>query len=231
MLSSDISETSYKVFIALDVLNHNEDDESGTHRILCCIQHRSLYYLTTASIYLTVSYPPDYPDIPPDLSLSFHSNTYLRFPEDGPLLLSSLEETITESLGQAMIFTLISTLKENTENLIAERQKAVQAEEDKERAKAEEVENAKFHGTAVTRESFLAWRKKFLEELEKIDEDRRKDEEEHMGKKEMARSKEVKLTGKQLWEQGLVGKVDEDEGDGEGERDGLDGMERLKVVA
>ena len=128
-----------------------------------------------------------------------------------------------------MIFTLISTLKDNTENLISERQKAVQAEEDKERAKAEEVENAKFHGEAVTRESFLAWRKKFLEEMEKIEEDRRKEEEEHMGKKEMARSKEIKLTGKQLWEQGLVGKVEEDEDDGEGERDALDGMERLKV--
>ena len=127
-----------------------------------------------------------------------------------------------------MIFTLISTLKENTEDLIAERQKAVQAEEDKERAKAEEAENAKFHGTAVTRESFLAWRESFLKEMEKIEEDRRKEEEEHMGKKEMARSKEIKLTGKQLWEQGLIGKVDEDEGDGE-ERDALDGMERLKV--
>ena len=198
------------------------------------MQHRSLYYLTAALIHLTVSYPPDYPNIAPELSLSFPqlapNHPYLYFPEDGPLLLSSLEETITESLGQAMIFTLISTLKENTENLIAERQKAAQAEEDKERAKAEEVENAKFHGTAVTRESFLAWRKKFLEETEKIEEDRRKEEEEHMGKKEMARSKEVKLTGKQLWEQGLVGKVDEDEGDGEGEKDALDGMERLKVA-
>ena len=185
------------------------------------------------SIYLIVSYPPDYPDIAPGLSLSFPQQTqnfdHLQIPDDGPLLLSSLEETITESLGQAMIFTLISTLKENTENLIAERQKAVQAEEDKERAKAEEAENAKFHGTAVTSESFLAWRENFLKEMEKIEEDKRKEEEEHMGKKEMARSKEVKLTGKQLWEQGLVGKVDEDEGDGEGERDALDGMERLKV--
>ena len=185
------------------------------------------------SIYLIVSYPPDYPDIAPDLSLSYPQQSpnfeHLQFPDDGPLLLSSLEETITESLGQAMIFTLISTLKENTENLIAERQKAVQAEEDKERAKAEEAENAKFHGRAVTRESFLAWREKFQEEMEKIEEDKRKEEEEHMGKKEMARSKEVKLTGKQLWEQGLVGKVDEDEGDGEGEKDALDGMERMKV--
>ena len=181
-----------------------------------------------------VSYPPDYPDIAPDLSLQFpqisHSHfPYIRFPDDGPRLLSSLDETISESLGQAMIFTLVSALKENTESLIAERQNAVQAAADKERAKAEEAENAKFHGEAVTRETFLTWRTKFREEMDKVEEERRREEEERMGKKEMARSKDVKVTGKQLWEQGLVGKVDEDEVDGEEERDALIGVQRLKV--
>ena len=127
-----------------------------------------------------------------------------------------------------MIFTLISTLKENTETLITERLFAVQVEEDKERAKAEEVENAKFHGEAVTRERFLEWRMRFREEQERLEEESRRVEEEGMGKKEIARSKEVKLTGKQLWEQGLVGKVEEEEG-GEEESHALMGVERLKV--
>ena len=128
-----------------------------------------------------------------------------------------------------MIFTLISTLKENTETLITERLSAVQAEEDKERAKAEEAENAKFHGEAVTSERFLEWRMRFREEQERLEEESRRVEEEGMGKKEIARSKEVKLTGKQLWEQGLVGKVEEEEEGGEEESHALMGVERLKV--
>ena len=50
-----------------------------------------------------------------------------------------------------------------------------------------------------------------------------------MGRKEVERRKEVKLTGKQLWERGLVGKVEEDEEGGEEEdRDALSGVESLK---
>ena len=61
----------------------------------------------------------------------------------------------------AMVFTLVSSVKESAELLIAERQQAVQTLKDVEAARAEEEENRKFHGTAVTRESFLAWRKRF----------------------------------------------------------------------
>jgi hypothetical protein len=127
----------------------------------------------------------------------------------------------------AMIFTLVATLKEAAEQLIVERQGVVQAEKDQEAAKAEEEENRKFHGTAVTRESFLAWREKFRAEIEEK-ETREKDEREADDKKKRGgRVEEKKMTGRQLWEKGLVGKVEEDE---EGE-DAIDGMERLKVEA
>ncbi|KAK3179075.1 hypothetical protein OEA41_001214 [Lepraria neglecta] len=185
------------------------------------------------TIILTVTYPPTYPDIPPDLTITSPQNApkypYLTLPDDAPYLLSTLSDSISESLGQAMIFTLISTLKENTETLITERLSAVQAEEDKERAKAEEAENVKFHGEAVTRERFLEWRMRFREEQERLEEESKRVEEEGMGKKEIARSKEVKLTGKQLWDQGLVGKVEEEEEGGEEESHALMGVERLKV--
>lgn len=148
---------------------------------------------------------------------------HLSFPEDKPHLLSSIDETITESMGQAMIFTLISALRESAEQLIGERLDAVQAEKDKEAAKAEEAENAKFHGEAVTRESFLAWREKFRDEMEKEEEERRRLEEE--GKSRKVKVEEGKMSGRELWVRGLVGKVEEEDG----EEDALKGVEGLRV--
>ena len=122
-----------------------------------------------------------------------------------------------------MIFTLISALKDSAEQLIAERLNEVQAAKDKEAAKLEEAENAKFHGEAVTRESFLAWRAKFRDEMDREEEERRRVEEE--GKSRKVRIEEGKMSGRVLWESGLVGKVEEEEG----EEDTLRGLEGLKV--
>ena len=125
----------------------------------------------------------------------------------------------------AMVFTLVSTLKDSAELLISERQQAVQAVKDVEAAKAEEEENRKFEGEKVTRETFLAWRDRFKQEMAD-DAERRQAEQEAEDKKKRVKVEEKKLTGKQLWEQGLVGKVvDEDE---EGE-DAVESMMKLKV--
>ncbi len=179
---------------------------------------------------LTVSYPSAYPDEPPNLSLSSHptvpKHPHFALPDDAPYLLSTLDDSISESIGQAMIFTLISTLKDGAEALISARLDDEEAVRDKEKAKAEELENAKFHGEAVTRESFLAWRSKFREEMEKEAEERKKAVEDGKSKKEIARGEEVKMTGRMLWEKGLAGRVEEDE---EGE-DALGGLEKLKVA-
>lgn len=110
----------------------------------------------------------------------------------------------------AMVFTLVSTVKDGAELLISERQKAVQAQKEFEAAKAEEEENKKFHGTAVTRQSFLEWREKFRKELEEA-EKRRQEEMLAEDKKKRAAKEEVRLSGRQLWERGLVGKGDEEE--------------------
>ncbi|KAK4692463.1 hypothetical protein P7C71_g4750, partial [Lecanoromycetidae sp. Uapishka_2] len=210
---TDVSETSYRVSIALDVPGLAEEDEAPT-------------------IVLTVSYPPDYPEVPPDLDVTSPKDVpkhpYFTLPDDTAYLLSTLDDTIAESLGVAMIFTLISTLKDAAEALINTRLDDQHAEESKERAKAEEAENAKFHGEAVTRESFLVWRERFQAEMRQREEDAKRAEAEAMGKRELARSKEIKMTGRELWEKGLVGKVEDDEEE-EG-RDALSGIERLKVA-
>ena len=171
--------------------------------------------MVPASILLTVSYPPTYPSLAPDLSLSHPPDLpkppHLILPDDSSYLLSTLETPINDSLGEAMVFTLISALKESTESLIASRIEAVQEEKDQEAAEAERKENAKFHGEAVTRESFLAWRERFQTEMREREEEERRREEEHKGKK--IRDEEKKLTGRELWERGLVGKVEEEDED------------------
>lgn len=127
----------------------------------------------------------------------------------------------------AMVFTLVTVLKDSAELLITERQNAKQALADIEAAKAEEEENKKFQGEAVTRESFLAWRERFRKEMAE-EAKRREEEREAEDKKKRITKEEKKLTGKELWERGLVGKVDEDGDDEEGEEVDID---KLRISA
>lgn len=126
-----------------------------------------------------------------------------------------------------MIFTLILTLKESAETLISTRQGALQTALDTEKRTAEEAEDAKFHGEAVTGESFLAWREGFRAEMERGAEEGRRGEEEGRSKKEIRRDEEVRLSGRELWERGLVGRGEEE---GEEGGDALSGVERLGIV-
>ena len=126
----------------------------------------------------------------------------------------------------AMVFTLVSTIKDSAELLISERQAAAQAIKDVVAAQAEEEENRKFHGTAVTRDSFLEWRAMFRKEMEE-EENKKREEKEAEDKKRRVKTEE-RMSGRQLWEKGLVGKVDEDEFEGP---DGLEEIESLKIEA
>ncbi|MCJ1248367.1 hypothetical protein MMC30_005584 [Trapelia coarctata] len=185
----------------------------------------------TATLLLSVTYPDAYPDSPPDLALSALPDApkyaHLDIQDDKARLLSALEPTIEESLGMAMVFTLVSALKDNAELLISERQAAVQALKDVEAAKAEEEENRKFHGTTVTRETFLEWRERFRKEMAEAEE-RRREEKEADDKKKRVKTEE-RLSGKQLWERGLVGKVDDDIDDDDGEEDALNSVQAMKL--
>jgi hypothetical protein len=125
----------------------------------------------------------------------------------------------------AMIFTLVTVLKDSAELLVTERQNAKQALADMEAAKAEEEENRKFQGEAVTRDSFVAWRERFRKEM--ADEaQRRVEEKEAEDKKKRVAKEEKKLTGKELWQQGLAGKGDEED-----EGLDLDALKALKIEA
>lgn len=147
--------------------------------------------------------------------------------DDKAQLLASLDETIQENIGIAMIFTLVSALKDGAEQLVADRKAAKEKEHEERALAAEREENKKFQGTPVTPETFVKWRDNFLREMEEI---KVRQEEERLAELKKAKVKEpVKLTGKQLWERGLAGKTDAVEGD---EEDLIvDGVEKLKVEA
>ncbi|KAI5287456.1 hypothetical protein KEM54_005987 [Ascosphaera aggregata] len=194
---TDISEYSYQISVTLDVTNIEEDGDAEPPKLL-----------------LKVSYPETYPDVAPDLDLSTPPNPskfpYLNIHEDKARLLNALESTIEDNLGMIMIFSIVDTLKESAELLISERQKAVTAEKMMHAEKAEREENRKFHGTPVTRETFLEWREKFIKEMQEK-EQQEKEEREAEEKKKRGPKEEKKLTGRQLWERGLAGKADYDE--------------------
>jgi len=185
------------------------------------------------TIILQVKYPEEYPEVAPILDVLGPPNApvhpFFSVNSDKERLLDGLTETIEENMGMAMIFTLVSTLKDNAEQLVAERQAGARQEHEQKLLAAEREENKKFHGTPVTPETFKSWRADFRKEMEEL---RAKEEEaEEAAEKKKNRGKEatVQLTGRQLWERGLAGKIEEDE-DGE---DGLlvERVDKLKVEA
>lgn len=129
----------------------------------------------------------------------------------------------------AMIFTIVSTLKDNAEQLVAERQAGARHEQEIKLLAAEAEENKKFHGTPVTPETFGPWRDDFRREMEELRAKEEDAEEAAEKKKNRGKDAVVQLTGRQLWERGLAGKIEEDED----EEDGLpvEGVEKLKVEA
>ncbi|KAK5414561.1 Protein gir2 [Exophiala xenobiotica] len=211
---TDLSDTSYRLSITLDVPDEYEEAPEPP------------------VILLSVTYPEAYPDVGPYLDIGAPPNAakhpQLDIQADKAQLLDALQPTIEDSLGMAMVFTLVTTLKEAAETLISDRLRQAQAARDVVAAEKEEEENRKFHGTIVTRERFLEWREKFRREMEEKERKQREEDEAEDKKKRGGKVEEKKLTGRQLWERGLVGKVDEEDIDGD---DAVPAIEKLKVEA
>ncbi|QKX55804.1 uncharacterized protein TRUGW13939_02902 [Talaromyces rugulosus] len=209
---SDLSETSYRITITLDIDQEEESEEEAPILIL------------------QISYPEAYPDVAPDLEISTPPNApkHSRFDvqEDKAHLMEALQPSIEENLGMAMVFTLVSTMKEAAENLIMDRVTSEKNAREKEIAKAEEEENRKFQGTLVNKEKFLEWREGFRKELEEEEQRLREEKEAEEKKKKTSAREETKLTGRQLWERGLAGKGDYDE---DGDDDVAVAAEKLQI--
>ncbi|KAL3476341.1 RWD domain-containing protein [Aspergillus californicus] len=213
---TDVSDTAYRISITLDTPENDDQDAEPP------------------IIVLEVSYPEEYPDVAPKLEISAPPNApnhpRLDITEDRERLREALEPTIEENMGMAMVFTLVSALKESAELLMTERVNAVHAEMEVEAAKAEEEENRKFQGTVVNAETFLAWLDKFKKEMDEEEKKLReeKEAEEKKANRKAAVKDEKKLTGRQLWERGLAGKADFDEEDDDAMPAAVD---KMKIAA
>ncbi|KAI1807657.1 RWD-domain-containing protein [Daldinia bambusicola] len=210
---TDISETEYRISIKLDLPDDESDGASEPPTLI-----------------LHVRYPESYPDEAPILDLSPPQNAaphpHFAVSADKERLLKGLDDAIQENLGMAMVFTLVTTLKEEAEQLIADRRADAARAREEAILAAEREENKKFHGTPVTPETFMKWREGFLKEME---EKQRREEEEKLAELKKAKVKEpVRLTGKQLWERGLAGKGDEGEDD---EGIPTEQVEKMKIEA
>ena len=141
---------------------------------------------------LHVRYPDAYPDEAPMLDIQTLHNATSSHPDfsvsdDKEQLLASLEETVQENLGIAMVFTLVTTLKDAAEQLVADRKAAKEKVREEAALAAEREENKKFHGTPVNPETFLKWRADFMQEMEDI---RNKAEEDRLADLKKARVKD-----------------------------------------
>ena len=209
---TETSDHSYTVAIRLDIVNEAGDDAEPP------------------TILLSVDYPEAYPDVAPILDITApedeEPHRLFNLDEDKHQLDEALNAAVEENMGMPMIFTLVSTLKETAESLIASRQEVEKQAHIKRVMAIEAEENKKFHGTPVTVESFNRWREAFRKEQQ--DKEDAEKEEERLAELKRNRGKEteVKLTGRQLWERGLAGKGGEE---GEDFEEMARGMEKVGV--
>ena len=211
----EISDTEFRISITLDL----PDDPSPP------------------TFLLQVRYPDDYPDKAPHLDILAPPNAapheFFSVGDDRDALLSGLASTVEENLGMAMVFALVSTLKEAAEQLVLDRLAVREKKHEEAVLAAERAENAKFHGEPVTRESFLRWRDGFLREMEEL---RRREEDERAAEAKKSKTKDPgRLSGRQLWEGGLAGKdgedVEEDDDEDGADEVPVEGVQKLKVEA
>ncbi len=201
---------------------------------------------------LTVRYPEDYPDKAPHIELAPPPQLHEQHPwfsvaDDKDELLAGIAETVEENLGMAMVFTIVSALKDAAEQLVIGRHEAAAKIKEDVALAAEREENKKFHGTPVTPESFKKWQADFLKEMAEV----RQREEERLAAEQAKKGRGggggggggggavgkdgTRLTGRQLWEQGLAGKGDDDadtvEADEEADAVPTDDVQKLKIEA
>lgn len=160
-----------------------------------------------------MKFSDNYPDEAPILDVFSPSNAprhpFIDVDEDKSRLLSSLDQTVDENLGMQMVFTLQMVIKESAEEIIRERQAEMRAQEEKRILAQEAEENKKFHGTPVNRETFTEWNNNFRKEMQELKEKEMLEDAAEEKKKNRGKEVAIGLTGRQLWERGMAGKIEE----------------------
>ncbi|KAL2313822.1 RWD domain-containing protein [Schizosaccharomyces pombe] len=169
------------------------------------------------SLIFTCQLSEAYPDEVPDVKITFSEPHPWLGEEEIERLKQVVAQNAEECLGMAMIFSLCSVAKEETNAILIEQsQRETQAIEERHRKEAEQ-ENKKFHGTPVTVESFTEWKKGFdawRNEQLKLEQESKLKEALSAASSSNARKAilEKRMTGRELFENNLV-KLDDVEGE------------------
>ena len=158
--------------------------------------------------------PPTYPEVEPLVVLE---SEYLLKVEIETLTEAALNQC-RDSLGDAMIYNTTSFLKEKAEETIKERIDTLEKQEALEKERIEQEEARKYHGSKVTRDSFLAWQVGFVEEAKvalKSGNPLIKAFEAALAVDKLIQSSS-KLTGRQLFEKDLSSMLNSDAQFGDG---------------
>ncbi|CAI5732606.1 unnamed protein product [Hyaloperonospora brassicae] len=175
------------------------------------------------ALLLKAEIPETYPDAMPKLEVVVEKGLADRQVKEVKDL---LDQQVNENMGMAMMYTLSEAVREylvdnNREgNDGSEHQEMLRRMEQKKKTEEkveankleqatadEELNQREVHGTPVTVETFAAWKEKFTVEMQSTKKVSLKDE------------ATAKLTGRQLWQTGLVTEEDEGESDHEVECD------------
>jgi len=149
---------------------------------------------------LSLHYPDGYPDILPELSLEAIEGELAE--EESGKLIDELNTVGEENLGMAMTFTLVSHLRERLSDLVRTRAEDISAQEREKERLAIEAEEERTRGTAVTLETFHAWKARFDAELatRKAKEDEEKLKNLTPKEREEWKRAGTRLSGRQLFE-------------------------------
>lgn len=142
------------------------------------------------SVELRFDLPEKYPDEKPSMQIVESYN----LDEDGlSELMDELNTKADESLGTVMIFTLVSHVVEWLSSLSDRDAQKLEMEAMERQQELEAKEKAKFFGTPVNKQTFMAWRAKFDAEMLKL-------KIEKMKNAEPGQAPTKRLTGRELFE-------------------------------
>jgi len=107
---------------------------------------------------LEFTYTATYPDAPPLMEVTDSENLDVAQLE---ALVELMNSSCEESLGMAMVFTVMTAVQEHLTELTETMKREEEEENERRIRQAEEEEQKRFEGTIVTVETFMSWKLKF----------------------------------------------------------------------
>jgi len=197
---SDHAEILQEEFEVLESIYPDEIEKTSDSDLQITVEPDEQVVEDELSLLLKVHYPPEYPDVIPELAFEVIDGELSPAEEED--LFRGLRQLGEESLGMAMVFTLVSHLREALAAVVAARLERKKKEERDRAIAEEEAETARTRGTPVTVASFMEWRKEFNKKMKIKAAQEEEERTRGMNPKEKEEYKKMKTkpSGRQLFE-------------------------------